>query len=89
MKCQTISLFLAAKGAIYHVAIATVIFSRMLRYRVFARKFAWYFIGVYIIKKVIKGPPEGFKKTAGISIRTFHSEKSYREEKMMLYLCDC
>ena len=54
MKCQTISLFLAAKGAIYLVAIATVIFSRMLRYRGFARKFAWYFIGVYIIKKVIK-----------------------------------
>ena len=46
--------FLAAKGAIYHVTIATVIFSRMLRYRVFARKFAWYFNGVYIIKKVIK-----------------------------------
>ena len=54
MKCQTFSLFLAAKGAIYLVAIATVIFSRMLRYRVFARKFAWYFIGVYIIKKVLK-----------------------------------
>ena len=46
------------KGTIYYVAIATVIFSHvkitcyfhMWRYRVFARKLTWYFIGVYIIK---------------------------------------
>ena len=45
------------KGAIYYVAIATVIFSHvkvtcyfhMWRYQVFARKLTWYFIGVYII----------------------------------------
>ena len=55
MKYQTISLkqFYPAKGAIYYVAIATVIFSHMeitcyfhvWRYHVFT----WYFIGVYII----------------------------------------
>ena len=62
MKYQTISLF-AAKGAIYYVAIATVIFSRvkitcyfhMWRYDVFARKLTWYSIGVYIINKDLYG----------------------------------
>ena len=59
MKYQTISLkqFYPAKGAIYYVAIATVIFSHVnitwyfdvWRYHVFARKLTWYFIGVYII----------------------------------------
>ena len=42
----------------YHVAIATVIFSHvkitcyfhMWRYHVFAQKLTWYFIGIYIIK---------------------------------------
>ena len=46
------------KGAIYYLAIAKVIFSHvkitcyfhLWRYRVFARKLTWYFIGVYIIK---------------------------------------
>ena len=45
------------KGAIYNVAVATVIFwhvkircyFHMWRYQVFARKLTWYFIGVYII----------------------------------------
>ena len=50
--------FFGVKGAIYYEAIATGIFSHvkitcyfhMWRYRqVFARKLAWYFIGVYII----------------------------------------
>ena len=49
------------KGAIYYVAIATVIFSHvkitcyfhMWRYQVFTRKLTWYFIGVYIIKRFI------------------------------------
>ena len=53
--------FFPAKGAIYYVAIATVIFSHVKitcyfhvwRYHVFARKLIWYFIGVYIIKHVI------------------------------------
>ena len=59
-KHQTISMkqFFPAKGAIYYVAIATVIFSHVKitsyfhvwRYHVFARKLTWYFIGVYIIK---------------------------------------
>ena len=42
MKCQTISLkyFFAAKGAIYYVPLATVIFSHL--------------IGVYIIKKLLE-----------------------------------
>ena len=44
------------KGAIYYVAIATVIFLDvnfdMWRYQVFARKFSRYFIGVYIIRVV-------------------------------------
>ena len=44
------------KGAIYYVAIATVIFLDVnfdkCRYQVFARKFTWYFIGVYIIRVV-------------------------------------
>ena len=58
MKCQTISLkyFFAAKGAIYYVAIATVIFSHvkitcyfhMLRYHVFVRKLTWYISMVFI-----------------------------------------
>jgi len=47
------------KGAIYYVAIATVIFSHVKitcyfhvwRYQVFARKLTWYFIGVYIINR--------------------------------------
>ena len=51
-------IFFAAKGAIFYVAIATVIFSHVKitcyfhvwEYHVFARKFTWYFIGVYIIK---------------------------------------
>ena len=50
--------FFAAKGTIYYMTIATVIFSRVRitcyfhvwRYHVFARKLTWYFIGVYIIK---------------------------------------
>ena len=60
MNYQTISLkqFYPAKGAIYYVAIATVIFSHVeitcyfhvWRY-VFARKPTWYFIGVYIINR--------------------------------------
>ena len=49
------------KGAIYYVAIATVIFSHvkircyfhLWRYHVFARKPTWYFIGVYIINTCI------------------------------------
>ena len=53
--------FFAAKGAMYHEAIATVIFSHvkitcyfhMSRYHVFARKLAWYFIGIYKIIDVI------------------------------------
>ena len=59
MKYQTISLkqLYPAKGAIYYVAIATVIFSdvkitcyfHVWRYHVFAQKLTWYFIGVYII----------------------------------------
>ena len=59
MKYQTISLkqFYPAKGTIYYVAIATVIFSHgkitwyfdVWRYHVFGRKLTWYFIGVYII----------------------------------------
>ena len=62
MKYQTISLkqFFPAKGAIYCVAIATVIFSQVKitcyfhvwRYHAFARKLTWYFIGVYIIKGI-------------------------------------
>ena len=54
------NIFLAAKGAVYHVAIATVIFSHvkitcyfhMWRYHVFVRKLTWYFIGIYIIKTI-------------------------------------
>jgi len=72
MKYNTISgkHFFPAKGAIYYVAIATVIFSHvkityyfhMWRYQIFTWKLAWYFIGVYIIKiiflssKSIAGP---------------------------------
>ena len=49
------------KGAIYYVAIATLIFScvkitryfHTWRYQVFERKLTWYFIGVYIIKAPI------------------------------------
>ena len=60
MKYQTVSLF-AAKGAIYYVTIAAMIFSRVKitcyflvwRYHVFARKLTWYFIGVYIINVVL------------------------------------
>ena len=48
------------KGAIYSVAIATVIISRVKitcyfhtwRYQVFGRKLTWYFIGVYVISLV-------------------------------------
>ena len=51
-----------AKGAIYHVTIAAVIFSHVKitcyfhvsRY-VFAQKLTWYFIGVYIINMFIYG----------------------------------
>ena len=60
MKYKTISMkqFFPAKGAIYYVAIATVIFSRVKitcyfhvwRYHAFARKLIWYFIGAYVIK---------------------------------------
>ena len=54
--------FFPAKGAIYCVAIAMVIFSHvkitcnfhMGRYHVFARKLTWYFIGVHLIKLYIK-----------------------------------
>ena len=63
MKFPTISLkyFSAAKGAIYHVAPATVIFSHVKitsyfhawRYHVFARKLTWYCIGAYIIQRLI------------------------------------
>ena len=59
MKYQTISLkqLYPTKGAIYYVAIATVIFSdvkitcyfHVWRYHVFTQKLTWYFIGVYII----------------------------------------
>ena len=59
MKFQTILLkyFLAAKGAIYYVAIATIIVSHVKvacyfyvwRNHVSARKLTWYFIGVYIL----------------------------------------
>ena len=60
MKYQIISLF-TAKGAIYYVTIATVIFSgvkitcyfQVWRYHVFA-KLTWYFIGVYIINNFNK-----------------------------------
>ena len=53
--------FFPAKGAIYCVAIATVIFSHVKitcyfhvwRYHVFVRKLIWYFIGVYIINNDI------------------------------------
>ena len=51
--------FFPAKGAIYCVAIATVIFSHVKItcyfhvYHVFARKLIWYFIGVYIINNDI------------------------------------
>ena len=64
MKYQTILLkqFFPAKGVIYYVAIATVIFSHekktcnfhVWRYHVFALKLTWYFIGVYIIMLYIK-----------------------------------
>ena len=40
--------FFPAKGAIYYVAIATVIFS--WRYHVYAQKLTWYFIGGVYIK---------------------------------------
>ena len=63
MKYQTISMkqFFPAKGAIYDVAIAMEIFSHVKitcyfhvrRYHVFARKFTWYFIGVYRINGFI------------------------------------
>lgn len=47
------------KGPIYYLTIATMIFPRVrltsyfhvLRYYVFARKLAWYFLGVYIINQ--------------------------------------
>ena len=53
--------FFPAKGAIYYVAIATVIFSyvkitcyfHVWRYHVFAWKLTWYFIAVYIIIQFI------------------------------------
>ena len=53
-----LNIFFCCERAIYYVAIATVIFSHVKitcyfhvwRYHVFARKFTWYFIGVYIIK---------------------------------------
>ena len=38
------------RGAFSYVTIATVIFSRVKIYHVFARKLTWYFVGVYIIK---------------------------------------
>ena len=49
------------KGTIYRVAIATVIFSRVKityyfhiwKYHVLVRKLTWYFIGVYIINKIM------------------------------------
>ena len=57
MKYQTISMkrFFPAKGTIYYVAIATVIFFtiQVWRYHIFARKLTWYFIGVYIIRPII------------------------------------
>ena len=51
----------AAKGAIYYVTIATVIFSQVKitcyfhvwRCHVFAPQLTWYFIGFYITNKVI------------------------------------
>ena len=51
------NIFFCCEGAMYHVAIATMIFSHvkitcyfhMWRYHVFARKLTWYFIGIYII----------------------------------------
>ena len=50
-QCNTIffQFIFIIKGAIYYVAIATVIFSHAKISR-FARKLTWYFIGVYIIK---------------------------------------
>ena len=55
------NIFFCCEGAMYHVAIATVIFSHvkitcyfhMWRYHVFARKLTWYFIGIYIINIII------------------------------------
>ena len=52
--------FFLAKGAIYYVAIATVIFSHVkipcyfhvCRYHVFARKLTWYFIGGISYSKI-------------------------------------
>ena len=54
-----LSSFFGLKGAVYYEAIATVIFSHVIkitcyfhmwRYQVYSRKLTWYFIGVYIIK---------------------------------------
>ena len=53
------NIIFAVQGAMYHVAIATMIFSRvkitcyfhMWRYNFFALKLTWYFIGVYIINR--------------------------------------
>ena len=62
MKYKTISVrhFFPAVGAIYYVAIATVIVSHVkitckftFEDHVFARKLTLYFIGVYIIKRNI------------------------------------
>ena len=52
----------SVKGAIYFSVKATVIFSRvkitcyfrMWKYQIFAGKLTWYFIGVYIIKILMK-----------------------------------
>ena len=40
-----------AKGTIYYVTIAMVMFSHVLRYHVFPPKLTWYFMDVYIINK--------------------------------------
>ena len=67
------------KGAIYYVAIATVIFSHVKityyfhvwRYQVFAQKLTWYFISVYIIKLDINLEANG-EQTKKISPRSWH-----------------
>ena len=71
----------------YHVAIATVIFSHvkitcyfhMWRYHVFARKLTWYFIGIYIIIHVISLKlfyANGFQRhdrvSNSISVKSYH-----------------
>ena len=66
--------FFPAKGAIYYVAIATVIFSHLKitcyfhvwRYHVFARKLTLFFIGVYIINQIIFGKGTALIRVAAL-----------------------